>query len=133
MSNRFPENFLFGSASAAYQVEGAYQEDGKGLSIWDEWVKLPGKTFQGTNGDVATDHYHRSDEDIALMKEMGLKAYRFSISWTRILPEGRERIERKGLEFYHKLIDGLLENGIEPVVTIYHWDLPLALQEEYGG
>lgn len=133
MSNRFPENFLFGSASAAYQVEGAYQEDGKGLSIWDEWVKLPGKTFQGTNGDVATDHYHRVEEDIALMKEMGLKAYRFSISWTRILPEGRGRIERKGLEFYHKLIDGLLENGIEPVVTIYHWDLPLALQKEYGG
>jgi len=133
MSNRFPDKFLFGSASAAYQVEGAYREDGKGLSIWDDWVRIEGKTFQGTNGDVAADHYHRYQEDIRLMKDMGLKAYRFSVSWTRILPEGRGNIERRGLEFYHQLIDELIRNDIEPVLTIYHWDLPKTLQEEYGG
>ena len=133
MSDRFPESFLFGSASAAYQVEGAYQEDGKGDSIWDNWVRMEGKTYKGTNGDVATDHYHRFREDVRLMKEMGLKAYRFSVSWARILPEGRGRIEKKGLDFYHQLIDELLEHDIEPVLTIYHWDLPQALQDEYGG
>lgn len=133
MKNRFQKDFLFGSASAAYQVEGAYQEDGKGPSIWDQWVKIPGKTYEGTNGDVAADHYHRFEEDVALMKEMGLKAYRFSVSWPRILPKGRGAVEPKGIGFYHNLIDSLLEKGIEPVMTLYHWDLPLPLQEEYGG
>ncbi|NCC80264.1 MAG: glycoside hydrolase family 1 protein [Clostridia bacterium] len=131
--NGFPEDFLFGSASAAYQVEGAYKEDGKGDSIWDNWVRMDGKTYQGTNGDVAADHYHRFREDVRLMKEMGLKAYRFSVSWARILPEGRGRIEKKGLDFYHQLIDELLEHDIEPVLTIYHWELPQTLQDEYGG
>lgn len=133
MLNKFPEEFLFGSASAAYQVEGAYKKDGKGVSVWDTWVKLEGKTYKGTNGEVATDHYHRFKEDVALMKEMGLKAYRFSVSWTRILPDGRGRIEKKGLDFYHELIDELIANDIEPVLTIYHWDLPQKLQDEYGG
>lgn len=133
MLNSFNKEFLFGSASAAYQVEGAYQEDGKGISVWDEWVRLEGKTFEGTNGEIASDHYHKYKEDIALMKEMGLKAYRFSISWTRILPAGRGKIEAKGLEFYHQLIDELIAAEIEPVVTIYHWDLPQALQDEYEG
>ena len=133
MLSRFPDDFLFGSASAAYQVGGAYREEGKGESIWDQWTKIEGKTYKGTNGDVAADHYHRYKEDIALMKEMGLKAYRFSVSWPRILPKGRGEVEKKGLKFYHDLIDDLLKNNIEPVMTLYHWDLPLALQEEYGG
>ena len=99
MLSRFPEDFLFGSASAAYQVEGAYRVDGKGESIWDQWTKIEGKTYMGTNGDVAADHYHRYKEDIALMKEMGLTAYRFSVSWPRILPKGRGEIEKKDLSF----------------------------------
>ncbi|MDH6365334.1 6-phospho-beta-glucosidase [Enterococcus sp. PF1-24] len=130
---KFPENFLWGSASAAYQVEGAWNKDGKGLSVWDDFSHILGKTFKGTNGDEAVDHYHRFKEDIQLMREMGLKAYRFSIAWTRILPNGRGEINQKGLEFYDQLIDELIENNIEPIVTIYHWDLPARLQEEYGG
>lgn len=133
MLTKFPKDFLWGSASAAYQVEGAYNEDGKGLSIWDHWVKIEGKTFEGTNGDVATDHYHRFKEDVALMKEMGLKAYRFSISWARIFPKGRGEINSKGVEFYQNLINELVTHDIVPVVTLYHWDLPAALQDEYEG
>lgn len=129
----FPNNFLWGSASAAYQVEGAWQEDGKGLSVWDEFVKIPGKTFKGTNGEVAVDHYHRYKEDVALMKEQGLKAYRFSVSWPRILPNGRGKINNVGLQFYKNLVDELIENKIEPILTLYHWDLPKALQDEYAG
>ncbi|WP_071130693.1 glycoside hydrolase family 1 protein [Enterococcus timonensis] len=129
----FPENFLWGSASAAYQIEGAYDLDGKGPSIWDEFVKIPGKTFKGTNGELAVDHYHRFKEDVALMKELGLKAYRFSVAWSRVLPNGRGTVNEAGLNFYKELVDELIENGIEPVLTIYHWDLPLALQEEYQG
>lgn len=129
----FPKDFLWGSASAAYQIEGAYQEDGKGASIWDEFVKIPGKTFKGTNGEVAVDHYHRMKEDVALMKELGLKAYRFSVSWSRILPLGRGKVNEKGLQFYKDLVNELLKNDIEPVLTIYHWDLPQALQDEYQG
>lgn len=129
----FQKDFLWGSASAAYQIEGAHDEDGKSRSIWDEYVRIPGTTFQGTNGDVAVDHYHRYKEDVQLMKEMGLKAYRFSIAWTRILPNGRGEVNEKGLQFYENLIDELIANGIEPLVTIYHWDLPQCLQDEYGG
>ena len=125
--------FLWGSASAAYQVEGAWNEDGKGASVWDEFVRLPGKTFKETTGDLAVDHYHRFKEDVALMKQQGLKAYRFSIAWTRILPEGRGRVNQAGLKFYSDLIDELLAAGIEPMVTLYHWDLPAVLQKEYGG
>ncbi|GER67799.1 aryl-phospho-beta-D-glucosidase BglC [Weizmannia acidilactici] len=129
----FPNTFLWGAASAAYQVEGAWNEDGKGLSNWDKFVRIPGKTFKGTNGDVAVDHYHRYKEDVALMKEMGLKAYRFSVSWPRVLPNGRGEVNEKGIAFYDNLINELIHNGIEPVLTIYHWDLPQALQDEYGG
>ncbi|MDO5409055.1 MAG: glycoside hydrolase family 1 protein [Lachnospiraceae bacterium] len=129
----FPKNFLWGSASAAYQVEGAWNEDGKGVSIWDEYVKIPGNTFKNTTGETAVDHYHRYKEDVALMAEMGLKAYRFSVAWTRIYPEGRGEVNPKGIQFYNNLIDELVKNNIEPVLTIYHWDLPQKLQELYGG
>jgi 6-phospho-beta-glucosidase len=129
----FPEQFLWGAASAAYQVEGAWNTDGKGPSVWDVFCKEPGRTFQGSNGDVAVDHYHRFREDVALMAEMGLKAYRFSISWPRIYPDGNGAVNEAGLAFYDKLIDELRTHGIEPLVTLYHWDLPQTLQEAYGG
>ncbi len=129
----FPANFLWGAASAAYQVEGAWNVDGKGLSVWDLFSKLPGKTFNGANGDVAVDHYYRYKEDIALMAEMGLKAYRFSVSWPRIYPHGKGDLNEAGLKFYHKLIDTLLSQGIEPILTLYHWDVPQTLMEEYGA
>lgn len=129
----FDKNFLWGSASAAYQVEGAFDKDGKGKSVWDIYSKIEGTTFKGTNGDVAVDHYNRYKEDVALMKELGLKAYRFSISWARIFPKGKGEINKKGLKFYSNLIDELIKNNIEPIVTIYHWDLPQALMDEYGG
>jgi len=132
-SKGFPKDFLWGSASAAYQVEGAWNEDGKGMSNWDEFVRIPGKTFKETTGDVAVDHYHRYKEDVALMAEMGLKTYRFSISWPRIFPNGSGEVNQKGLEFYDNLIDECLKNGIEPMVTIYHWDLPQALVNDYNG
>ena len=128
----FPENFLWGAATAAYQVEGAYQQDGKGLSIWDIYSHLPGTTYQGTNGDQAVDHYHRYQEDVRLMAEMGLKSYRFSISWPRIFPTGTGEINPPGIQFYSDLIDELLKYDIVPVVTLYHWDLPQALQERGG-
>ena len=131
--DEFPKDFLWGSASAAYQVEGAWDAEGKGVSVWDEFVRIPGKTFKGTNGDVAVDHYHRFKEDVALMKEQGLKAYRFSVAWTRIFPNGRGEVNQAGLQFYIDLVDELLGNGIEPVLTLYHWDLPQALQDEYKG
>ena len=132
-SKGFPEGFLWGSASAAYQVEGAWNEDGKGRTNWDEFVRIPGKTFKGTNGDVAVDHYHRYLEDVRLMAEMGLKTYRFSIAWARIYPEGRGDVNEAGLKFYEDLIDECLKYGIEPMVTVYHWDLPLALDTAYKG
>lgn len=129
----FPENFLWGSASAAYQVEGAMEEDGKGLSVWDEFVKIPGKTFKGTTGEVAVDHYHRYKEDVRLMAEQGLKAYRFSVAWSRVIPDGDGEVNEAGIQFYENLIDELLAHNIEPVVTLYHWDIPQALQDKYNG
>ncbi|KPC53736.1 glycoside hydrolase family 1 protein [Amantichitinum ursilacus] len=129
----FPDGFLWGAASAAYQVEGAWNADGKGESVWDVFTREPGRTFKGSNGEVAVDHYHRYAEDVALMAEMGMKAYRFSVSWPRIFPDGRGTPNEAGLAFYDRLIDALLANGIEPVLTLYHWDLPQALQAEYGG
>jgi len=129
----FPAGFLWGAASAAYQVEGAWDADGKGPSLWDTFSKQPGATFQGSNGDIAVDHYHRFREDVALMAEMGLKAYRFSVSWPRIYPCGRGTPNEAGLAFYEALIDALLEHHIEPLLTLYHWDLSQALQDEYGG
>ncbi|MBP8172650.1 MAG: beta-glucosidase [Aeromonadaceae bacterium] len=129
----FPNDFLWGAATAAYQVEGGFDADGKGPSIWDHFSHLPGTTYQGSNGDVAADHYHRFREDVALMAELGLKSYRFSISWPRLLPKGRGEVNEAGVAFYSALIDELLAAGIEPMITLYHWDLPLALQEELGG
>ncbi len=120
-------DFLWGSASAAYQIEGAASLEGKGPSIWDNFSAIAGNTYANTTGAVTIDFYHRFAEDIELMKEMGLKSYRFSISWPRILPDGTGKINQKGIDFYHQVIDLLLENEIEPVVTIYHWDLPQTL------
>ncbi len=129
---KFAHDFLFGAASAAYQVEGGWDEGGKGVSNWDVFSKIPGKTFENTNGDVAVDHYHRWKEDIALMAEMGLESYRFSIAWTRILPEGTGEVNPQGIAFYNQIIDECLRYGIVPFVTLYHWDLPQAL-EAAGG
>lgn len=129
---KFPEEFVWGTATSAYQVEGAALEDGRGESIWDRFCAIPGNTANGDSGEIACDHYHRYKEDIQLMKEMGLKAYRFSIAWPRILPKGTQEIEERGLKFYSDLVDALLEAGIEPHVTLYHWDLPQALQDMGG-
>ncbi len=128
----FKKSFLWGAASASYQVEGAFDKDGKGPSIWDEYAHIPGMTFKGTNGDVAVDHYHRYKEDIALMAEQGLKSYRFSISWSRIFPDNSGKVNDKGLEFYSNLVNELIVHDIIPFVTLYHWDLPLWLAQEGG-
>jgi len=129
---RFPYNFLWGAATASYQIEGAWNEDGKGESIWDRFSHTPGKIENGDTGDVACDHYHRYAEDIALMRRLGLKAYRFSVAWPRVLPAGRGSINRAGLDFYDRLVDALLAANIEPFLTLYHWDLPQTLQETGG-
>ena len=130
---RFPDNFTWGSATSCYQIEGAWLEGGKGLSIWDVFAHTPGKTFEGHNGDLACDHYHRWPEDVALMAEMGLPAYRFSISWPRIQPQGYGKPNAAGISYYSDLIDALLEHGITPWVTLHHWDLPATLQIEHDG
>ena len=129
---KFPADFLWGAATASYQVEGAWNEDGKGESIWDRFSHTPGKVADGDTGDVACDHYHRYVEDVALMRQLGLKGYRFSVSWPRVLPEGRVRINPAGLDFYDRLVDRLLEANIQPYLTLYHWDFPQALQESGG-
>lgn len=128
----FPEDFLWGAATASYQIEGACTEDGRGESIWDRFSNTPGKVLNGDTGSVACDHYHRWREDIDLMKALGLTAYRFSIAWPRVLPAGRGRVNEPGLDFYSRLVDALLEAGIEPMATLYHWDLPQVLQDEGG-
>merc|ERR1712038_198188 len=128
----FPDDFLWGSATAAYQIEGAWNEDGKGPSIWDVFTKVPGTIIDGSSGDVACDSYHNYKEDVRLMKEMGLTSYRFSIGWTRILPEGTGARNPDGIQYYHNLIAELLANDIVPAVTLYHWDLPQALQDQGG-
>jgi beta-glucosidase len=128
----FPSQFLWGAATAAYQIEGAWNEDGKGESIWDRFSHTPGKVKNGDRGDVACDHYHRWREDVQLMKELCIKAYRFSISWPRVLPVGRGKINQAGLDFYNRLVDALLASDIIPFITLYHWDLPQALQENGG-
>ena len=129
---KFKDGFVWGAASAAYQIEGAAYEDGKGLNIWDIFCRDEGKTIGNHSGDVACDHYHRWREDVGIMKAMGLRAYRFSINWARILPDGIGRINPKGIEFYNNLIDALLEAGIEPYITLYHWDLPYELYKRGG-
>ncbi|HLI50213.1 MAG TPA: GH1 family beta-glucosidase [Thermomicrobiaceae bacterium] len=128
----FPAGFLWGAATAAYQIEGAVREDGRGPSIWDTFSHIPGRVLHDQNGDIACDHYHRWPEDIALMREIGLSAYRFSIAWPRVQPEGRGQVNRAGIDFYDRLVDGLLEAGIRPFATLYHWDLPQALQDRGG-
>jgi beta-glucosidase len=128
----FPRGFLFGAATSAYQIEGRASEDGRGRSWWDDFAKTGGHTADGSDGDIACDHYRLWKEDVALMATLGLKAYRFSISWPRVLPKGRGRENAKGLDFYDRLVDGLLERGIIPYATLYHWDLPSALAEEGG-
>lgn len=129
---RFPRDFLWGSATAAYQVEGSPLADGAGPSIWHRFVRRPGMVLNGDTGDVACDQYRRWREDIGLMRELGMQAYRFSVSWSRIFPDGKGRLNTAGLDHYERLVDGLLEAGIEPLCTLYHWDLPAALND-LGG
>lgn len=128
----FKENFLWGAATSSYQLEGGCFEEGRGLSVWDVFSHTPGKIYDNHNGDVSCDHYHRLEEDLELMKGLGLKSYRFSVSWPRIIPDGIGKVNEKGLDFYNRLIDGLLERGIKPCLTLYHWDLPYALHLKGG-
>ena len=128
----FPKDFVWGCAASAYQVEGAWNEAGKGPSIWDTFVHTPGKIANGETGDVTVDHYHRYKEDVALMKDLGLDAYRFSTSWARILPNGTGAVNQAGLDFYDRLVDELLRKKIEPYICLFHWDLPQALQDKGG-
>ena len=131
--DRFPDDFVFGVATSSYQIEGAVDVDGRGPTIWDTFCRTPGKVHEGHTGDVACDHYHRWPEDVALMKALGVRAYRFSIAWSRIFPTGLEETPNAaGLDFYERLVDGLLEAGIVPWVTLYHWDLPQGLQDRGG-
>ena len=148
----FPQDFLWGAATSAYQIEGGTSDGGRGLSIWDTWCVQSSDNCNNETGDVSDDHYHLWKEDIKLMKSLGLKAYRFSISWSRILPNGTANyggytaadalaanstnikgINYEGIRFYNDIIDTLLENDIEPFITLYHWDLPQTLQDDYGG
>ena len=128
----FPDGFLWGAATAAYQIEGGWDEDGKGPSIWDTFAHTPGRIANGDTGDVACDHYHRWREDVALMRDLGLRAYRFSVSWPRVLPQGTGAVNERGLDFYDGLVDGLLEADIVPTLTLNHWDLPQSLQDRGG-
>jgi beta-glucosidase len=130
--SQFPPEFLWGVATASYQIEGAVDEDGRGKSIWDTFAHTPGKTLNGESGDLAVDHYHRYADDVALMSDLGLNAYRFSIAWSRILPEGTGRVNQAGVDFYRRLCKELAGAGISPVATLYHWDLPQALQDRGG-
>ena len=129
---QFPDGFLWGAATSAYQIEGSPLADGAGPSIWQRFAHTPGMMKNGDTGDVACDHYNRMKSDVALMRELGLQAYRFSISWSRVFPEGKGRVNQKGLDFYARLVDTLRENEIEPLATLYHWDLPAALDDRGG-
>jgi beta-glucosidase len=126
------DHFVWGVSTAAYQIEGAVREDGRGPSIWDTFVHEAGHVSTGETGDVACDHYHRYGEDVELMAGLGVDAYRFSVAWTRVQPDGRGAVNQAGLDFYHRLVDALLEHHIDPVLTLFHWDLPQALQDEGG-
>lgn len=128
----FPADFLWGVATSAYQIEGAVAEDGRGESIWDRFSRLPGKIKHGDTGEVACDHYHRYQDDVRLMQELGVRAYRFSIAWPRVLPKGFGHVNQAGLDFYERLVEALLQAKIVPAVTLYHWDLPQALQDRGG-
>ena len=128
----FPEGFLWGAATASYQIEGAVDEDGRGPSIWDTFSHTPGKVLHGDTGDIACDHYNRLEEDLDLMADLGLRAYRFSVAWPRVQPDGSGGANQKGLDFYRRLVDGLRQRDIEPMLTLYHWDLPQALEDRGG-
>ena len=129
----FPNGFYWGGATAAYQIEGAVAEDGREPSIWDTFTHIPGNIVDNETGDVACDHYHRWREDVDLMRQLNFNAYRFSVSWSRVMPEGCGRVNDAGLDFYSRLVDGLLVAGITPFLTLYHWDLPQPLQDDGGG
>ena len=129
----FPVGFEWGTATAAYQIEGGWDADGRGPSIWDDYCRVPGKVLNGDTGDVACDHYGRLDADLDLMAKLGLPSYRFSVSWPRVMPTGSGAVNQPGLDFYDRLVDGLLARGIRPLVTLYHWDLPSELQRSHGG
>src|SRR5438874_6420483 len=131
-TDRFPPGFLWGAATASYQIEGAVKEDGRGESVWDRFCATPGKVRNGDSGAVACDFYHRYPDDVALMRELGLDAFRFSIAWPRVLPQGRGKVNARGLDFYDRLVDELLARGIEPFATLFHWDTPQALEDEGG-
>lgn len=133
LAQRFPGDFVFGVATASFQIEGATKADGRKPSIWDAFSNMPGRVFGRHNGDVACDHYNRLDEDLDLIKSLGVEAYRFSIAWPRIIPEGTGPINEKGLDFYDRLVDGLKARNIRAFATLYHWDLPLALMGEEAG
>ncbi|MGV3490159.1 MAG: GH1 family beta-glucosidase [Devosia sp.] len=132
MAKQFPAGFDFGVATSAFQIEGAWDEDGKGPSIWDKFSQTPGKVHLDIPGNRGADHYHRFEEDVVLMKDIGITSYRFSLSWPRLIPEGRGHVNRKGIDFYSRLIDALLAADIQPNVTLYHWDLPQALEDKGG-
>ncbi len=128
----FSKDFVWGAATSAYQTEGAVKGEGKGKHIWDVYTDEPGHVFEGHTGETACDHYHRFREDVRIMKEIGLKGYRFSIDWSRVLPEGYGSVNEKGIDFYNALIDELLANGIEPYITLYHWELPYEIYKRGG-
>src|SRR5947209_8286711 len=128
----FPPDFLWGAATSAYQIEGAVHEDGRAPSMWDRFAAMVGTTYHGQTGEIAADHYHRMEEEVALMAELNLNAYRFSLSWPRILPQGTGTINQRGLDFYDRLVDALLARAIRPLATLYHWDLPVVLQDRGG-
>ena len=128
----YPKDFVWGAATSAIQIEGAATEDGKGRNIWDVFSKQPGKILDGQTPDISCNHYHKYKEDIQMMKEMGIQAYRFSVDWSRVIPDGTGTVNKKGLAFYSNLIDTLLENNIEPYLTLYHWELPEALHRKGG-
>lgn len=130
--NQFPDDFLWGCSTSSYQIEGAVSADGRGASIWDEFCAQPGRIRDGSSGNIACDHYHRWPEDLDLAKNLGINSYRFSVAWPRIFPEGSGKIEPRGLDFYDRLVDGILERGMRPWLTLYHWDLPQALQQTGG-
>ncbi|MDO8364081.1 MAG: family 1 glycosylhydrolase, partial [Actinomycetota bacterium] len=129
---QLPDGFLWGAATSSYQIEGAVHADGRGPSIWDAFCRVPGNVANGDHGDVACDHYHRLDDDLDMMASLGLQAYRFSVAWPRVLPAGTGQVNEPGLDFYERLVDGLLARGITPFATLYHWDLPQALQDTGG-
>src|SRR5579863_2171053 len=133
LARRFPPDFVLGVATSAYQIEGAVAADGRGPSIWDDFCRVPGAIADGSSGEIACDHYHRLESDLDLMQRLGIPAYRFSISWPRVRPDGGTANNERGLAFYDRLVDGLLSRGIQPFATLYHWDLPARLQRESGG